>query len=102
MSRKKKATTAAPEAPSSSVETEELPAPPKSVVPGGFPAWLDTMTCTRPFTIADCTELHAMVKRDMPPGFIVDVFFDDTHVHVWAWKSRDTFVATLKRELPLL
>lgn len=67
----------------------------------GFPAWLDTLTVTKPFTVNDCVELHSMLKRDMPPGFIIDVVFDATHVHVFAYRSRDVFIATYTRDLVL-
>lgn len=67
----------------------------------GFPAWLDTMTATKPFTIADCTELHAMLKKDMPGFAAIDVCFDDTHVHVRAYRTSNALTADLYRTLVL-
>lgn len=67
----------------------------------GFPAWLDGMTATKPFTIADCTELHAMLKKDMPTCAAIDVCFDETHVHVRAYRTRDSLTADWYRTLEL-
>lgn len=35
--------------------------------------WLDTITCTRPFSIADAAELKAMINGALP-GVKVDVY----------------------------
>lgn len=65
-----------------------------------FPAWLDTLEVTRPFTIADCSTLKDMLKKDMPT-FLIDVVFDETHVHIFAYASRECMTATYKRDLVL-
>lgn len=99
MSRKKKIEEKpAPEPEVRSTGRAEAPAAPPQQV--GFPAWLDTMTCTRPFTIDDCNELHDMLKRDMPT-FMIDVIFDDKHVHVYAYASRESMKPTCTRSLEL-
>lgn len=94
MSRKKK------------VEEPAQPATPEAAAPAappraGLPAWLDTMTCTRPFTVDDCLTLKEMIKRDMPAGFIFDVVYDETYVHIFAYATRDTFIATYTRDMEL-
>lgn len=93
MSRKKKTV----DEPQATPEAAPAPEAPKA----GFPAWLDTLTVTKPFTADDCRTLKDMLKRDMPPGFIFDVVFDETHVHVFAYATRDTFIATYTRDLVL-
>lgn len=48
-------------------------------------AWLDTVTCTDPFTIADARELKAMVDQFAGPEALVDVYTtkgDKVHVRV--------------------
>lgn len=37
-------------------------------------AWLDTVTCTKPVTVADTMEIKAMIKSAAPDA-IVDVYF---------------------------
>lgn len=93
MSRKKKAEEPAQATPEAAAPVQQ----PRD----GFPAWLDGMTATKPFTIADCTELHAMLKKDMPGFAAIDVCFDDTHVHVRAYRTRNSLTADLYRTLEL-
>ncbi len=49
-----------------------------------FARWLDTVTVTKPFTIADAAELHGMIKAMLPNAY-VDVYWtrgDKVHVRV--------------------
>ncbi len=92
MSRKKKVD----EQPQATPEA----APPVVQPRAGFPAWLDTMTCTKPFTVEDCTTLFGMLKLEMP-GYAIDVHFDATHVHVRAYEVKNPLWAAFSRDLEL-
>ncbi len=56
-------------------------------------AWLDTVTCTKPFTVPDAKELKALVDQFAGPEALVDVYTtrgDKVHVRV---QFRDTVIA---------
>lgn len=49
-----------------------------------FITWLESVTCTRPFTCADAAELKAMIKATVLDG-VVDVYTtkgDKVHVRI--------------------
>jgi hypothetical protein len=66
-----------------------------------FLTWLETVQCTKPFTLADAAELHALIHNALTPwpDTVVDVYTttgDVVHVRV------ETYRGVLLREIPIV
>lgn len=61
-------------------------------------AFLDTITCTKPFTVADARELHAMIHAALTPwpDTVVDVYTTSGDI---VYVRIDTFRGTIERRI---